>query len=46
MLVTDGGKPVRGLGPDDFDILDNGVPQHVDLVSFEQIPLNVVLRST
>jgi Ca-activated chloride channel family protein len=43
VLVTDGGKPVRGLGPDDFDILDNGVPQHVDLVSFEQIPLNVVL---
>ena len=24
-------------------MLDNGVPQQVDLVSFEQIPLNVVL---
>src|SRR5262245_45758372 len=43
VLVTDKGQPVRGLGPADFDILDNGVPQQVDLVSFEQIPLNVIL---
>ena len=45
VLVTDRdqGRPVLGLGPGDFDILDNGVPQQVDLVSFEQIPLNVVL---
>src|SRR4051812_15578190 len=25
-LVLDGGRPVRGLGPADFDISDNGVP--------------------
>jgi len=43
VLVTDGGTPVRGLGPSDFDIRDNGVQQQVDLVSFEQIPLNVAL---
>src|SRR5438105_7677119 len=43
VLVTDNGQPVRGLGPADFDIRDNGVAQQVDLVSFEQIPLNVVL---
>ena len=45
VLVTDRDKggPVLGLGPGDFEILDNGVPQQVDLVSFEQIPLNVVL---
>ena len=43
VLVTDSGQPVRGLGPADFDIRDNGVPQQVDLVSFEQIPLNVIL---
>jgi VWFA-related protein len=43
VLVTDKGQPVRGLGPGDFEILDNGVPQQVDLVSFEQIPLNVIL---
>ena len=43
VLVLDNGRPVRGLGPADFEVVDNGVPQQVDLVSFEQIPLNVVL---
>ena len=43
VLVTENGQPVRGLGPADFDLLDNGVPQQVDLVSFEQIPLNVIV---
>jgi Ca-activated chloride channel family protein len=43
VLVTDRGQPVRGLGRSDFEILDNGVLQQVDLVSFEQIPLNVIL---
>jgi VWFA-related protein len=43
VLVLENGRPVRGLGPSDFDIADNGVPQQVDLVSYEQIPLNVVL---
>jgi VWFA-related protein len=42
-LVTERGQPVRGLTAADFDILDNGVAQQVDLVSFEQIPLNVIL---
>jgi len=43
VLVLENGRPVRGLGPADFEIADNGVPQQVDFVSFEQIPLNVVL---
>lgn len=43
VLVTDKGQPVRGLAPADFEVLDNGVPQRVDLVSFEEIPLNVIL---
>ena len=43
VLVTDKGKPVTGLKPADFEILDNGVPQQIDLVSYEQIPLNVIL---
>ena len=43
VLVTENGRPVRGLGAGDFEIRDNGVLQEVDLVSFEQIPLNVVL---
>ena len=43
VLVTDNGRPVEGLSAADFEVQDNGVPQRVDLASFEQIPLNVVL---
>jgi VWFA-related protein len=43
VLVIDGGRPVLGLRPADFDVLDNGVPQAVEFVSYDQIPLNVVL---
>jgi VWFA-related protein len=43
VLVTDNGEAIRGLRPADFEILDNGVPQTVELVSFDQIPLNVIL---
>ena len=43
VLVTDNGQPIRGLGPADFDVVDNGVPQRVELVSFDEIPLNVIL---
>src|SRR4051812_36826587 len=43
VLVTDNGQPVRGLGAADFELSDNGVPQRVDLVSFDEIPLNVIL---
>jgi VWFA-related protein len=42
-LVSDNGQPVLGLGPADFEVVDNGVPQTVELVSFDQIPLNVIL---
>ena len=42
VLVTENGRPVRGLRAADFEILDNGVPQTVDIVNFEQQPLNVV----
>jgi VWFA-related protein len=43
VLVTDNGRTVRGLAANDFEIVDNGVAQTADLVSFEEIPLNVVL---
>lgn len=43
VLVTENGRPVQGLAPADFEVYDNGVRQRVDLASFEQIPLNVVL---
>lgn len=43
VLVTEDGKPVRDLRAADFEVFDNGVRQTVDLVSFERLPLNVVL---
>lgn len=43
VLVTEEGQPVRGLIRDDFQVLDNGVPQQVTLISSEQLSLNVVL---
>jgi len=43
VLVTDRGKPVLGLTRSDFTVTDNGVPQTVDLVSFDEVPLNVVM---
>ena len=42
-LVTDRDGVIRGLQPADFEVRDNGVAQTVDLVSFQQIPLNVIL---
>lgn len=42
VLVARDGKPLRGLRADDFEVLDNGAPQTVDFVSFEELPLNVV----
>ena len=42
VLVTEDGKPVRGLRAADFEIFDNGVRQTVDLASSEELPLNVV----
>jgi VWFA-related protein len=43
VLVKDGDKIVEGLVASDFEVFDNGVRQVVDLVSFAELPLNVVL---
>lgn len=43
VLVTEQGRPVRDLQAAEFEVLDNGVRQEVDLVSYEQIPLNAIL---
>jgi VWFA-related protein len=43
VLVTQDGQPVRGLRAADFEIRDNGVLQQVDLVSFEEVPVNMML---
>ena len=39
VLVTDRGQAVRGLGPQDLEVRDEGVLQEVDLVSLERLPL-------
>jgi len=43
VLVKDRGQIVRGLGPQDFEVRDEGVLQEVDLVRLEQVPINVIL---
>ena len=43
VLATVDGRPLKGLAAGDFEVRDNGVLQKVNLVSFEEIPLNVVL---
>lgn len=42
-LVTRGGHPVTDLGAADFTVLDNGVRQRIELVSYEDLPVNVVI---
>ena len=43
VLVTENRRVVRGLQAADFEITDDGVVQQVDLVSFEELPLNVIM---
>lgn len=43
VLVTDRGRAVRQLDAADFEVLDNKVPQQIDVVTFEQVPLRVTL---
>ena len=42
-LVTDQRKPVLGLQSADFEVLDNGVKQKVEYVSFENTPISVTM---
>lgn len=42
VLVTEGGRSVSGLRPQDFELRDNGVLQQIELVDPAETPLNVV----
>jgi len=44
VLVTDRGRPIPGLKPTDFTVLDNDVPQTVEFLSTDELPLNVILN--
>jgi VWFA-related protein len=43
VLVSQGGKPVLGLKLEDFRIRDDGVRQEPEFLSFDEVPLNVIL---
>jgi hypothetical protein len=43
VVVQTGGKPVTGLQPQDFQVLDNGVVQRVEFIAPSVIPLDVSL---
>ncbi len=43
VLVSDGRRNVRGLRAADFELRDRGVVQTIDSVSFEDVPLSVML---
>jgi hypothetical protein len=43
VLVRDRNGPVRNLTAGDFEILDSGVPQQAEIVSFSQVPLTIAL---
>lgn len=41
--VTRRGRPVAGLGREDFELRDNGVIQRIDSVTREEVPLDIFL---
>ncbi len=42
LFVTDHGTPVTGLRETDFEVFDNGVPQKIGFVGFQQIPIDTI----
>jgi VWFA-related protein len=43
VLVTDGARPVAGLRPGDFELRDNGVPQRIELIDADEVPIQAIL---
>lgn len=43
VLVTDGRLPVAGLRATDFELRDNGVPQRVELIETDEVPIHAIL---
>jgi hypothetical protein len=41
--VTAGNKPIAGLTAADFDLTDAGVPQQINEVTYEEVPIDVTL---
>jgi VWFA-related protein len=42
-LVTEGGRAVTGLKPEDFRLRDNGVLQEIDSVTVDEAPISMLL---
>jgi VWFA-related protein len=43
VFVKSDGKPVTGLTAGDFEVLDNDIPQEVELVNHQDLPLAAIL---
>jgi Ca-activated chloride channel homolog len=43
VIVRDGAAPVRGLGKDDFQVFDDGIPQEIDELLAEQVPIDLTM---
>jgi VWFA-related protein len=43
LLVTDRGRPVTNLQETDFEVFDNGVPQEIKFLGFQQAPIDTIL---
>jgi len=43
VLVTRGGEPVHGLKAENFDLKDNGVPQQLNPITFQESAADVLL---